>query len=48
VIGQAKGMIMERFDVDAVRAFEMLRALSQSSNVKLAEVAQQVLDTRGR
>ena len=25
IIGQAKGMIMERFDVDAVRAFELLR-----------------------
>ncbi|MCV7180143.1 GAF and ANTAR domain-containing protein, partial [Mycolicibacterium sphagni] len=24
LIGQAKGIIMERFDVDAVRAFEML------------------------
>ena len=25
IIGQAKGMIMERFDVDAVRAFELLQ-----------------------
>ena len=24
VIGQAKGIIMERFDVDAVRAFQLL------------------------
>ncbi|MCV7318691.1 histidine kinase [Mycolicibacterium confluentis] len=46
VIGQAKGIIMERFNVDSVRAFEMLRQLSQSANVKLVEIAQQVIDTR--
>lgn len=48
LIGQAKGIIMERYNVDAVRAFEMLRQLSQSGNVKLVDVAQQVIDTRGR
>ncbi len=47
LIGQAKGVIMERFNVDAVRAFEMLRELSQSANVKLVDIAQQVIDTRG-
>lgn len=46
-IGQAKGIIMERFDVDDVQAFGMLRQLSQDSNVKLIDVAQQVIDTRG-
>lgn len=45
-IGQAKGIIMERYDVDDVRAFEMLRALSQESNSKLADIAQRVIDTR--
>ena len=39
LIGQAKGIIMERFDVDAVRAFELLRQLSQGSNTKLSVVA---------
>ena len=38
-IGQAKGMIMERYGVDAVQAFEVLRKLSQDSNVPLVEVA---------
>lgn len=38
-IGQAKGMIMERFAVDATRAFELLRKLSQDSNVPLVDVA---------
>ena len=44
-IGQAKGIIMERFDVDAVRAFEMLRQLSQEGNVKLTDIAQRVIDS---
>lgn len=44
-IGQAKGIIMERFDVDDVRAFAMLRQLSQEANTKLADIAQQVVDT---
>lgn len=48
LIGQAKGVIMERFNVDAVRAFEMLRELSQSANVKLVDIAKQVIETRGR
>ncbi|QZT64485.1 GAF and ANTAR domain-containing protein [Mycolicibacterium austroafricanum] len=39
VIGQAKGMIMERYGVDAVQAFELLRKLSQDSNVPLIKVA---------
>ncbi|MEH3140812.1 MAG: GAF and ANTAR domain-containing protein [Mycobacterium kyogaense] len=47
VIGQAKGIIMERFGVTAVRAFEMLTQLSQERNVKLVNVAQQVVDTTG-
>jgi GAF domain-containing protein len=46
-IGQAKGVIMERYGVDDVRAFEMLRLISQESQTKVAEVAQRVLDTRG-
>ena len=44
-IGQAKGIIMERFNVDAVRAFEMLRQLSQEGNVKLTDIARRVIDT---
>ncbi|KUI28842.1 histidine kinase [Mycobacterium sp. IS-1496] len=46
-IGQAKGIIMERYKVDDVQAFEMMRRLSQDSNKKLTEIAQQVIDTRG-
>jgi transcriptional regulator with GAF, ATPase, and Fis domain len=43
IIGQAKGMIMERFGIDAVAAFELLRRLSQDSNVPLTEVAQGIV-----
>ncbi|WNG86637.1 ANTAR domain-containing protein [Mycobacterium sp. ITM-2016-00317] len=46
-IGQAKGIIMERFNVDDVAAFEMLRRLSQDTNTKLVDVAAKVIDTRG-
>ena len=46
-IGQAKGIIMERYGVDDIRAFEMLRKLSQDSNTRLADIAQRVIETRG-
>ncbi len=45
LIGQAKGIIMERYKVDAVRAFNMLRELSQTSNTKLVDIAQRVVET---
>lgn len=44
-IGQAKGIIMERFKIDDVRAFEMLRKLSQDTNTKLVDVAHRVINT---
>jgi GAF domain-containing protein len=47
LIGQAKGVIMERYKVDAIRAFEMLRELSQSANEKLVDVAARVIETSG-
>jgi transcriptional regulator with GAF, ATPase, and Fis domain len=43
VIGQAKGMIMERFHVDAFRAFELLRKLSQDSNTRVVDVATELI-----
>jgi GAF domain-containing protein len=42
-IGQAKGMIMERYGVDAVQAFDVLRKLSQDSNVALVQVARDLV-----
>jgi GAF domain-containing protein len=46
VIGQAEGIIMERFAVDADQAFAVLVRYSQHRNVKLALVAQEIVRTR--
>ena len=45
-IGQAKGIIMERYGIDDIAAFDMLKRLSQDSNTRLTDVAQRVIDTR--
>jgi len=42
-IGQAKGMIMERFDIDAQSAFELLKKLSQDANKRLVDIAAQIV-----
>lgn len=47
VIGVAMGLIMERYGVDSDRAFDVLRRLSQAQNVKLRDVARQVVERRG-
>ncbi|HWF70413.1 MAG TPA: GAF and ANTAR domain-containing protein [Mycobacterium sp.] len=44
IIGQAKGMIMERFKIDAVQAFELLKRLSQNSNTPVTTVARQLVE----
>jgi GAF domain-containing protein len=46
VIGQATGMLMERFDLDPGRAFSVLSRMSQQNNVKIRELAQQIVTTR--
>jgi GAF domain-containing protein len=46
LIGQAQGILMERFDLDDAGAFEVLRRYSQDNNVKLRDVAQSIVDTR--
>jgi GAF domain-containing protein len=46
LIGQAQGILMERFALDADRAFAVLRRYSQDNNVKLREVAQRIIATR--
>jgi hypothetical protein len=44
LIGQAKGILMERFSVDDERAFAMLVRSSQDTNLKLVEVARWLHD----
>lgn len=46
VIGQAQGVLMERFDLDAQAAFEFLRRQSQGKNVKLRVVAGWIVANR--
>lgn len=43
IIGQAKGILMERYDIDAIAAFQLLARLSQTSNIKLVDVAQRLV-----
>ncbi|KQY55649.1 hypothetical protein ASD11_14130 [Aeromicrobium sp. Root495] len=46
VIGQAQGMLMERFGLDASQAFSVLRRFSQDNNIRLVDVAGQLVSTR--
>jgi transcriptional regulator with GAF, ATPase, and Fis domain len=48
VIGQAKGMVMERFGVDAPRAFAMLTAISQETNTPVRDLAARLVDRVGQ
>ncbi|MEE2852198.1 MAG: GAF and ANTAR domain-containing protein [Actinomycetota bacterium] len=45
IIGQAKGVIMERFNLDSVEAFGLLTRLSQQSNIRLVDVAAALIDS---
>jgi hypothetical protein len=44
IIGQAKGMLMERFNTDADDAFRILVKLSQDANMRVADVARRLVD----
>ena len=46
VIGQAQGVLMERFEIDADRAFATLRRYSQHHNIKLKVLCHQLVATR--
>ncbi|MDG4667974.1 GAF and ANTAR domain-containing protein [Mycobacterium sp. 236(2023)] len=45
VIGQAKGIIMERFRVNSTAAFSLLTRLSQESNTKIVDIARDLVAT---
>lgn len=46
LIGQAVGMVMERYGMDEARSFALLSRLSQEQNVKLRDLARQMVDER--
>lgn len=46
VIGQAQGILMERYSLDAGQAFSILRRYSQNKNLKLRLVAEQLIASR--
>lgn len=46
VIGQATGILMERFDLTSDRAFWLLSKISQDRNLKLRQLAEQIVQTR--
>jgi transcriptional regulator with GAF, ATPase, and Fis domain len=47
-IGKAVGMLMMLYGVDEQEAFNVLRRYSQELNIKLADVARSVIDSRGK
>lgn len=46
MIGQAQGILMERFGIDGDRAFQVMVRVSQQRNVKLHDIAAEVVATR--
>jgi hypothetical protein len=44
-IGQAKGMLMERFAIDADAAFGLLTRLSQETNTRLERIARMLVES---
>ena len=46
IVERAKGILMERREIDQRAAFELLRDQARSSNCTVVEVAQSVLDGR--
>jgi hypothetical protein len=46
LVGQAVGILMERYDLTDDRAFAFLARVSQDRNVKLRAIAQEVIELR--
>jgi GAF domain-containing protein len=46
VIGQAQGILMERYNIEPEKAFNVLRRVSQDNNTKLIRVADELVRTR--
>ena len=46
IIGQAQGILMERYKIDADQAFNVMRRVSQDNNIRLIRVADELVRTR--
>jgi phenylpropionate dioxygenase-like ring-hydroxylating dioxygenase large terminal subunit len=46
MIGQAKGVLMQRFTCDSDTAFDLLRRASQNHNVKVRHLAAELVDAQ--
>lgn len=46
LVGQAQGILMERYQINGDTAFAILRRYSQHTNTKLRDIAQHVIDHR--
>jgi hypothetical protein len=44
LIDEAKALSMDRFNLDSVRAFEVLRTMSQNTRTSVQVVAEQVIN----
>ena len=45
VIGQATGVLMERYGIDAAKAFALLSRVSSESNTKVRDLARELVET---
>ncbi len=43
IIGQAKGVVMERFNVDATAAFQLLVKVSQNANIPVEQISRKLI-----
>ena len=48
IIGQAKGILMERYDISPGAAFSLLTRLSQESNKPVVVIAKELVETKPR
>ena len=46
IIGQAKGMLMERYEIGAAAAFSLLTRLSQESNKPVVVIAKEIVENK--
>ena len=48
MIGQAIGILMERYEMDEERAFAFLVRASSQSNIKLRDLAAELVEARNK